>query len=428
MHSDAISRGARDDRGRGGERPSTSAPRGAWPRPPSSTHHLHHHHHHRPITATGATNPSLSLAATTTHSPSALRGIASSAEIEHRAKASSLLRTTTTALQMPTPCAIAAWTMALRFYAKHPVDAHDVLDVVSTCVYIASKLEECPRRISDIVNVAWRVLRPKLGDPESIAKKFGIVGATSAAAAAAAEGETRGGGGHGEAAANDALEFMKNATDEEKVAVKNGAAAAAQAKAAAAFAAAMRKEETGETTGGKPVVAQNAASASVTDATEPSVYVGEAYYQAKDRVLELEQEVLRCIDYALNVPQPHKYLLNMCAAVRAPPRAAQFASVTLTDAAFHTTLLLRYRAGEIAAAALRLSGMMHGLESRWEAEYADARRRGGDTGGGGGAGGGWWTAFGYDARVLDDIGWEMMDVLERTPAPEAAAAAAVKAE
>ena len=131
MHSDAISRGARDDRGRGGERPSTSAPRGAWPRPPSSTHH------HRPITATGATNPSLSLAATTTHSPSALRGIASSAEIEHRAKASSLLRTTTTALQMPTPCAIAAWTMALRFYAKHPVDAHDVLDVVYTCVYIA---------------------------------------------------------------------------------------------------------------------------------------------------------------------------------------------------------------------------------------------------------------------------------------------------
>jgi hypothetical protein len=71
--------------------------------------------------------------------------------------------------------------------------------------------------------------------------------------------------------------------------------------------------------------------------------------------------------------------------------------------------------------------MMHGLESRWEAEYADARRRGGDTGGGG-AGGGWWTAFGYDARVLDDIGWEMMDVLERTPESEPAAAAAVKAE
>jgi hypothetical protein len=38
------------------------------------------------------------------------------------------------------------------------------------------------------------------------------------------------------------------------------------------------------------------------------------------------------------------------------------------------------------------------------------------------------SAIGWFARVLDDIGWEMMDVLERTPAPEAAAAAAVKAE
>ena len=67
-------------------------------------------------------------------------------------------------LRLPLPPTVAALTILLRFYQRNAHDECSAQFVVPTCLYVASKLEEVHRRISDIVNVTHRVLYPWRGD------------------------------------------------------------------------------------------------------------------------------------------------------------------------------------------------------------------------------------------------------------------------
>ena len=97
-------------------------------------------------------------------SPSRLAGMSVANETRCREQACELLRVVARRLRLPLPPTVAALTILLRFYQRRAHDECSAQFVVPTCLYVASKLEEVPRRISDIVNVTHRVLYPWRGD------------------------------------------------------------------------------------------------------------------------------------------------------------------------------------------------------------------------------------------------------------------------
>ena len=97
-------------------------------------------------------------------SPSRLAGMSVAAETRCREQACELLRVVARRLRLPLPPTVAALTILLRFYQRNAHDECSAQFVVPTCLYVASKLEEVHRRISDIVNVTHRVLYPWRGD------------------------------------------------------------------------------------------------------------------------------------------------------------------------------------------------------------------------------------------------------------------------
>ena len=70
-------------------------------------------------------------------------------------------------------------------------------------------------------------------------------------------------------------------------------------------------------------------------------------------------KTLAAIAHRLDIPQPHRILLNLCAVAGVPPGCAQLATSALTDACFRTTMLLRVRAGDMAAGALRCASAVY---------------------------------------------------------------------
>jgi hypothetical protein len=52
-----------------------------------------------------------------------------------------------------------------RFYSKKSMTKFDVKRVAATAVFLASKLEECPRKLRDIINVFYRMSRRREGKP-----------------------------------------------------------------------------------------------------------------------------------------------------------------------------------------------------------------------------------------------------------------------
>ena len=92
------------------------------------------------------------------------------------------------------------------------------------------------------------------------------------------------------------------------------------------------------------------------------------------------------------------------------PKATQLATSALTDACFRTTMLLRVRAGDMAAGALRCASAVYDGEVGEERDWI--RRMRGD--------GGWWRALGFDAVAVEKAADEILGVLlssDSTPPP-----------
>eukprot|EP00959_Pyramimonas_sp_CCMP1952_P065558 1368581-Pyramimonas_sp.AAC.1 len=91
------------------------------------------------------------------HSPSWQEGLPMQDDQVQRLKMGMLLQTAGSMLGLPQQVLLTAAMFMQRFYAKRSMVTYKPEHVVSTCLYLASKLEDFPRRISDVVNVIHRL-------------------------------------------------------------------------------------------------------------------------------------------------------------------------------------------------------------------------------------------------------------------------------
>uniref|UniRef100_A0A7S0N432 Cyclin-like domain-containing protein n=1 Tax=Pyramimonas obovata TaxID=1411642 RepID=A0A7S0N432_9CHLO len=89
--------------------------------------------------------------------PSRHDGLPLQEETVHRLNMGMLLQTAGSMLGLPQQVLLTAAIFMQRFYAKRSRVTFEPEFIVSTCLYLASKLEDFPRRISDVVNVIHRL-------------------------------------------------------------------------------------------------------------------------------------------------------------------------------------------------------------------------------------------------------------------------------
>ena len=120
-------------------------------------------------------------------------------------------------------------------------------------------------------------------------------------------------------------------------------------------------------------------------AADDGVIVGALYYEYKDRILELEQEVLQAMDYELNTEQPHKFMFHIVHAIGGGEALACAASAALLNMMFNTDdLLLTTDAPTLAAAAVHLSSII--LKCEGELKTVDERK--------------WYETLGFDFEKM----------------------------
>ena len=363
-------------------------------------------------------------------SPSRLAGMSVVAETRCREQACELLRVVARRLRLPLPPTVAALTILLRFYQRRAHDECSAQFVVPTCLFVASKLEEVPRRISDIVNVTHRVLYPWRGDVVELLRVLPPVPIDpSVSSKSSSKPDALGGwffpnlhvrlADQRRATPYDRAMRVRGGRRPAKTArLTGGTDGDGDGDAGRAAGTMGKKNGDGETIGARQALADDTDRVvrdyDDDDATPTGTLTcltGEPYYRVKEIVLELEAEALAAIAHRLDIPQPHRILLNLCAVAGVPPGCAQLATSALTDACFRTTMLLRVRAGDMAAGALRCASAVYhrgGVDD--ECDWT--RRLRGD--------GGWWRELGFDAVVVEKAADEMLGVMltsDSTPPP-----------
>lgn len=84
-----------------------------------------------------------------------------------------------------------------------------------------------------------------------------------------------------------------------------------------------------------------------------AIVVGDNYYAAKEQLFVAEQVVLRLMRFELGVEQPHKHLFNFCRLLGLQQEQSAAAVCVLNDGIAYTTLVCKYQAAVVAAAALQ---------------------------------------------------------------------------
>ena len=363
-------------------------------------------------------------------SPSRLAGMSVAAETRCREQACELLRVVARRLRLPLPPTVAALTILLRFYQRNAHDECSAQFVVPTCLYVASKLEEVHRRISDIVNVTHRVLYPWRGDVVELLRVLPPVPIDpSVSSKSSSKPDALGGwffpnlhvrlADQRRATPYDRAMRVRGGRRPAKTArLTGGTDGDGDGDAGRAAGTMGKKNGDGETIDDRLALADDTDRVvrdyDDDDATPTGTLTcltGEPYYRVKEIVLELEAEALAAIAHRLDIPQPHRILLNLCAVAGVPPGCAQLATSALTDACFRTTMLLRVRAGDMAAGALRCASAVYhrgGVDD--ECDWI--RRLRGD--------GGWWRELGFDAVAVEKAADEILGVMltsDSTPPP-----------
>mmetsp|Transcript_27997 Transcript_27997/g.38721 ORF Transcript_27997/g.38721 Transcript_27997/m.38721 type:complete len:276 (-) Transcript_27997:324-1151(-) len=96
-----------------------------------------------------------------TNSPSRLCGLSAEEEQKRRQYSLQLAQASSCALQLPHIATVTTLLLLQRFYAVKSFTLFpDVQWVVCTCIFLAAKLEEDPRRASDVLNAVHRILLP----------------------------------------------------------------------------------------------------------------------------------------------------------------------------------------------------------------------------------------------------------------------------
>ena len=401
--------------------------------------------------------------------PSTRNGMSPEAEARCLSQARDLLRVVAELLGLPPTAALVALAILHRFYERHPHNRESAEIVVPGCIFLASKLEECTRRVSDVVNATNRALYPRVGDPPHlIAARLRIDWSkkdTETVAQRGANGNLPPSGKGApredpearersvpvpvpvpvpgpEDAARAKMAFMlaerERLKREHPEYGPRRLHAACEARWAAAEANPARRDPDGKdlddasgsadaSAASKPGDTSVPGDAIPVPATEPRPpIVGEEYYSIKAHVLNLEQRALVACDYGLDFPQPHRALFSLCRSLGASTATTQLATTILTDAAFATDILTRCSSGEMAAAATRVAMLLRG-------EKATVRRDGSaakvttkaealalddewtaldDEGAWTDGMPSWWEAMGFEHERIEAIGMEMFEVIE----------------
>ncbi|KAL0482027.1 cyclin-T1-5 [Acrasis kona] len=90
---------------------------------------------------------------------------------------------------------------------------------------------------------------------------------------------------------------------------------------------------------------------------EPSSLLDKYFLQSKDVVADHEQIILRALMFNVRVKHPYKYLVNYVACIQGTEGLLQLSYAIVNDS-FRTTLCLRYKPNDIAAAAIYLAARM----------------------------------------------------------------------
>ena len=115
---------------------------------------------------------------------------------------------------------------------------------------------------------------------------------------------------------------------------------------------------------------------------------GALYYAYKDRILVLEQEMLRAMEYELNTAQPHVHMFHIVHVIGGSRELACAASATLLDALFATAEPVgEEEAPTIAAAAVRRASV--NLKCEKDLKSANGKM--------------WYEILGFDAAAMDAV-------------------------
>lgn len=371
-----------------------------------------------------------------TRSPSRLAGMTEAAETRCRDQACELIRVVANKLRLPLPTTLAALTIILRFYQRRSYGDYSPQLVVPTCLYVASKLEETPKRISDIVNVTHRVLYPWPGDTVELLRVLPPVKLkpSSNTSSNTSDGDdlapnAKGGWYFPNLDVRLADQAVATSFDR-NLRIQGGRTPRDPDRE---FPSAIDRANDSAELNDKPFGGVGGAYWSQradddervvrlksAEDTSPSLrcLTGEPYYRVKEIVLELEAEVLAGVGYSLETPQPHRVLLNLCGQAGCGVGRAQLAASVLTDACFRTTMLLRRSAGDLAAGALRCAQAFYGERDvhtaaglipprKVQVDGVDEFERVD----------GWMRVLGFDAKIVESVAGEMMAVLEAETPP-----------
>ena len=99
------------------------------------------------------------------NSPSRERGVSEEDEFAMRVHGCELVQEAAVLLKASQQVACTGQVLLHRFYAKRSMVKFDVRRVAATSVFLACKLEECPRKLRDVVNVFHRMSRRREKKP-----------------------------------------------------------------------------------------------------------------------------------------------------------------------------------------------------------------------------------------------------------------------
>ncbi|GMF11983.1 unnamed protein product [Phytophthora lilii] len=98
-------------------------------------------------------------AALLARSPSAEDGVAPAVERAHRRFGCELVQEAAVLLRLPQAVAATAQTLLQRFYYRKSLRQFDAFRVAVSCLFLAAKVEETPKRIRDVLAVFYAMLR-----------------------------------------------------------------------------------------------------------------------------------------------------------------------------------------------------------------------------------------------------------------------------
>lgn len=101
-------------------------------------------------------------------SPSIRDGVAPDVEENQRVYGCHLIQHAGVLLKLPQVCMVRAQVLFHRFYMAVSMKQYDVIVTAITCLFIATKLEECQRKLNDIINVFYRIFQREMNLISSI--------------------------------------------------------------------------------------------------------------------------------------------------------------------------------------------------------------------------------------------------------------------